>query len=77
MKEYESLIHYFNDTLSILIERFKEAALECKNTEDEMKSGIALGYYMTISFQLNQAEVFDVKKHLKPDIVSFKPEQFI
>jgi len=68
----DKFVFFLNDTIKELIVR----ATEAKNKPD-FDYGILIGHYNSISLILNQAEAFEILKHLDKEIQDFVPETLL
>lgn len=66
----ESAIRFLHDFALILVERARDASVQCNRAKQEDSSekdfacGRALGYYEVLSNFINQVEVFGIPKGL-------------
>lgn len=65
--------NYLEDCLISLIERNKELKQKAEETKCTFDEGKSFGYYEALDFLLNQAEIFEIKKELKPEIRDYSP----
>ena len=69
--------NYLEDCLEELIEKANNAKKNAMSKKSEFSQGVSYGHYVTISFLINQAEVFGIKDELKPVIRNFDPDSLL
>lgn len=66
--------NYVEDCLDILIERAEEANQKAKEKNStDFDKGRSFGYYETLNFLINQAELFHIKSVLKKKVREYEP----
>ncbi len=65
-------INYLNDSIKQLIESAKKI-----DVQKDFENGILMGYYLSISFLLSQANAFQILNQLDKEIQAFIPESLL
>lgn len=72
-----SFKNYLEDCLQELVERATQSNLAASKTKEDFEQGRSMAYYEVISYLIEQAEVFDIKKELSDKIRSFNPDRLL